>query len=313
MKEEKKLLRYIVKRLLQTLIVLFCVSVCAFLLVRLAPGSPARLMLPDTATDEQVAMMETKLGLDKPLPVQYWVYISGLFKGDFGTSTSYKQPVLPIILQRLPVTAKIAFGTIIFGCLIAILLGVIAGANRAKPVDFFAVFFALIGQSMATPWLAVLLIYIFAIKLKLLPAIGTGGGFIYFILPVLTGVVSVAAGITRIARSGMANTLSEDYITATYAKGIRRSVVNWKYAFKNAMIPVVTTAGINLGSFLAGAVIVETVFGMAGIGYLLYQAINTRDYAMVQSLLLISAFFIAIINLIVDLINAKIDPRLALE
>ncbi|SHI04177.1 peptide/nickel transport system permease protein [Sporobacter termitidis DSM 10068] len=307
------MVRYIVRRLLQTLIVLFFVSVCAFLLVRIAPGNPARLMLPQTATDEQVAMMETKLGLDKPLPVQYWVYITGIFKGDFGTSTSYHQPVLPIILQRLPVTAKIAFGTVFFGCLIAILLGVIAGANRGKPVDFFAVFFALIGQSLATPWLAVLLVYIFGIKLKILPAIGTGSGLKYFILPVLTGVVTVAAGITRIARSGMASTLSEDYITATYAKGIRRSVVNWKYAFKNAMIPVVTTAGINLGSFLAGAVIVETVFGMAGIGFLLCDAVNTRDYAMVQSLLLVSAFFITFINLIVDLINARIDPRMSLE
>jgi peptide/nickel transport system permease protein len=279
----------------------------------MAPGSPAQLMLPDIATDEQVAMMEVKLGLDKPLPVQYWVYMSGIFQGDFGMSTIYKQPVLPIILERLPVTAKIAFGTILLGSLIAIFLGVVAGANRGKPVDFFAVAFALIGQSMATPWLAVLFVYIFALKLGWLPAIGSGDDLKFYILPVLTNVTMMASGITRIARSGMANTLSEDYITATYAKGIRRSVVNWKYAFKNAMIPVVTMIGLNLGMFLAGAVIVETVFGMTGIGFLLAEAVATRDYAMIQSLLLVSAFFIAIINLIVDLINAKIDPRLALE
>jgi peptide/nickel transport system permease protein len=168
-------------------------------------------------------------------------------------------------------------------------------------------------SSDLTPWLAVLLVYIFAIKLGVLPAIGTGGDLKFYILPVLTNVTMMAAGITRIARSGMADTLNEDYITATYAKGIRKSIVNWKYAFKNAMIPVVTMIGLNLGMFLAGAVIVETVFGMSGIGFLLAEAVSTRDYAMIQSLVLVSAFFIAIINLLVDLINAKIDPRLALE
>jgi len=190
---------------------------------------------------------------------------------------------------------------------------VIAGANRGKPIDFFAVAFALVGQSMATPWLAVLFVYVFAIKLGVLPAIGIGGDLKYYVLPVLTNVTIMAAGITRIARSGMADTLSEDYIAATYAKGIRKSVVNWKYAFKNAMIPVVTMIGLNLGMFLAGAVIVEKVFGMPGIGQLLVEAVNTRDYAMIQSLVLISAFFIAIINLVVDLVNARIDPRLSLE
>jgi peptide/nickel transport system permease protein len=258
-------------------------------------------------------MMEIKLGLDKPLPVQYWVYISGVLQGDFGTSTIYKQPVLPIIISRLPVTAKIAFGTVFFGALISIVLGVVAGANRGKPIDFFTVAFALVGQAMATPWLAVLFVYLFAIKLGILPAIGAGEDLKYYIMPVLTNVTIMAAGITRIARSGMIDTLSEDYITATYAKGIRRPIVIWKYAFKNAMIPVVTMIGMNLGFFLAGAVIVETVFGMTGIGYLLADAVFTRDYAMIQSLVLISAFFIAIINLIVDLINAKIDPRLSLE
>jgi peptide/nickel transport system permease protein len=308
------LIRFVVKRLLQTLIVLFCVSIFAFLLVRLAPGNPARLMLPELATDEQIAMMEAKLGLDKPLPVQYWVYISGVVQGDFGTSMTYKQPVLPIILQRLPVTAKLAFGTVLFGALIAIILGVIAGANRGKVVDFLAVAFALIGQALATPWLAVLLVYIFAIKLNILPAIGSaGGGIRDYILPVTTNVTITAAAITRIARSGMVDTLSEDYITATYAKGIRTGVVHWKYAFKNAMIPVVTIIGLNLGHFLAGSVIVETVFGMTGIGFLLADAVFSRDYPMIQSLVLISAIFIAIINLIVDIINAKIDPRLTLE
>jgi peptide/nickel transport system permease protein len=309
----KLLARYIAKRLLQTLIVLVCVSIFAFLLVRLAPGNPARIMLPDQATDEMVVAMEVKLGLDKPLPEQYWMYISNVFKGDLGVSMNYRQPVLPIILSRLPVTAKIAFGTVLFGALLSIFLGVLAGSNRGKAIDFFAVSFALIGQAMATPWLAVLFIYIFSIKLGILPAIGAGDDLKYYILPVATNVTMMAAGITRIARSGMIDTLSEDYITATYAKGIRAFVVNWKYAFKNAMLPVVTMVGLNLGLFLSGAVIVETVFGMTGIGYLLADAVATRDYPMIQSLVLITAFFITIINLIVDIINAKIDVRVTLE
>jgi peptide/nickel transport system permease protein len=272
-----------------------------------------KLLLPELASDEQIHMMEVKLGLDKPLPVQYWVYISGIFHGDFGTSTVYRQPVLPIILERLPVTANIAFGTVFFGALISIVLGVIAGSHRGKPIDFFAVAFALVGQAMATPWLAVLFVYIFAIKLHILPAIGNTGGIRDYILPVATNVTIMAAGITRIARSGMSDTLSEDYITATYAKGVRTSIVQWKYAFKNAMIPVLTLLGMNLGYFLAGAVVVETVFGMTGIGYLLADAVFTRDYAMIQSLVMIAAFFIAIINLIVDLVSARIDPRMTLE
>jgi ABC-type dipeptide/oligopeptide/nickel transport system permease component len=304
--------RYLIRRLWQTLIVLFCVVLCAFLLVRIAPGSPARLMLPEEASEEQIALKEIELGLDKPLPVQFWVYISGIFRGDFGMSTIYRQPVLPIIIARLPNTARIAFSTIFFGCLAAILLGVVAAANRGKLLDFCSVFFALFGQSMATPWLAVLNVYIFSLILGWLPAIGSGD-LKHMVLPVLTLGFAVAAGLTRIARSGMVDTLNEDYITATYAKGIRRSVVYWKYAFKNAMIPVVTSVGINLGGFLAGTVIVETVFGMAGIGQLLAQSVEQRDYAMVQSLMLISAFFIAFINLTVDIINSWIDPRLSLK
>jgi peptide/nickel transport system permease protein len=288
------------------------VSLFAFLLIRMAPGSPARLMLPDAATEEQIALMEVKLGLDKPLPVQYWIYMSNVFRGDFGMSITYKQPAGRIIADRLPFTLQLAAGTVLIGCLLSIPLGIIAGSNRGKPIDFFAMLFALLGQSMAPVWLAVLNMFIFSVKLGWLPAIGSGG-IKYLILPVLTLGYPMAAGITRVARSGMIDTLSEDYITATYAKGMKRPVVLWKYAFKNAMIPVVTLVGINLGLYLAGSVVTETVFSWTGIGQLLYNSVTNRDYVMVQSLLLISAFMFTIINLIVDIINSWIDPRLSLE
>jgi peptide/nickel transport system permease protein len=206
----------------------------------------------------------------------------------------------------------LAFGTVLLGCLLSIPLGIIAGANRGKVIDLFAMFFALLGQSMAPVWLGVLNIYIFAVQLGWLPAMGTGG-LRYLILPVLTMGYPMAAGITRVARSGMVDTLSEDYITATYAKGISRFEVNTKYALRNAMIPVSTLIGINLGIYLAGSVVVETVFSWSGIGQLLNQSVNSRDYAMVQALLLMSALIFTVINFVVDIINAFIDPRLSLR
>lgn len=172
-------------------------------------------------------------------------------------------------------------------------------------------FFALLGQSMATVWLAVLLIFVFSVKLGWLPAIGTGS-IKNMILPVLTLAYPMAAETTRMGRSGMIDTLGEDYITATYAKGIKPFVVNWKYAFKNAVCPVITLIGIKLGTYLGGTIVVESIFSWPGIGQLLVTAIGQRDYALVQSLLLVNAAMFAIVNLIVDIINSFVDPRISL-
>lgn len=305
--------RYVVKRLLMILLVMFCVSVFVFLLIRLAPGNPAMMMLGFNASAEKIAAKEKELGLDKSLLTQYWIYISGILRGNFGKSTNYNVEVLPLILSKLPVTARIAFGSTILGALVSIVLGVIAGSHRGTPIDYFTVGFSLCGQAMSTPWLAILLVYVFALKLNWLPSVSTTGSFKDYILPVTTNVLIMSAGIVRLARSGMINTLSEDYITATYAKGVRRSVVNWKYAFKNALIPVVTMIGMQLGFFLSGVVVVENIFGLPGIGFLMYQSVQNRDYPLLQSLIILCAFFIASINFIVDIINAFIDPRIVLE
>lgn len=302
---------YIVKRLFQTVIVLFFVSVFSFMLIRIAPGNPALMMLPDTATEEQIKEMEARLGLDQPLTVQYVRYISGVLKGDLGMSTTYRVPVADVIPARLMATGKLTLATIICGCLISIPLGIIAGSHRGSATDFFSMFFALLGQSMSPVWLAVLNVYVFSVILGWLPSMGTGG-FQYIILPTATLAYPMAAEITRIARSGMIDTLSEDYITSTYAKGIKKAVVYRKYAFENALIPVVTLVGLQIAGFLAGTVIVETVYSWPGIGQLITQAVSNRDYALVQSLLLISAGIFTIVNLIVDIINSFIDPRIVL-
>ena len=306
------MLTYIVRRLLQSLVVLIIVTMCAFLLMRLAPGNPAQMLLPDEATDEQIRLMEIKMGLDKPLPVQYLNYIKDVLQGDLGTSFVYKQPVLRIIVARLPNTINLAIASIIASCLLAIPLGVIAGSRRGSVIDLFTMMFAILGQSMTAMWLGVLLIYLFAVTLGWLPTMGSGG-IRYMIMPVLTMAFPMAAGVTRVARSGMIDTLTEDYITATYAKGVTSTAVYTKYALRNAMIPVSTMMGLNLGSVLAGSVIVETVFGWAGIGQLMTQSVNSRDYPMVQSLLLISAFLFTVINFLVDIVNSIIDPRLTLN
>jgi peptide/nickel transport system permease protein len=256
--------------------------------------------------------MEIKLGLDQPLHIQYWTYISGVLRGDLGSSLIYKLPVTELLGARLPNTGYLTLGTIIVGCLLAIPLGITAGANRGRFADLFCMFFALLGQSMSSMWLGVLLIFGFSVNLGWFPAMGTGG-IKYMVLPVLTMAYPMAAGLTRVARSGMVDALSEDYITATYAKGTSTFLIYMKYALRNALIPVITMLGISMGHCLSGAVVTENVFGWAGIGSLLSSAVATRDYPVVQSLLLLSAFFFVVINFVVDIINSLIDPRLSLN
>jgi len=306
------LIHYILTRLGQTILVLFFVSLFSFFLLRLAPGNPAILVLPDGASDKDIAAMEVKLGLDQPLYVQYVRYITDVFKGDLGTSTKYNTTVASLILERFPNTFKLTIITVIFGLFLCIPLGIIAGSHKGTAIDFFSMLFALFGQSMATVWIAVLSIYIFSVKLGWLPSIGMGG-VLYYILPVVTLGYPMAAETTRIGRSGMIDTLNEDFITATHAKGIRPNVVYWKYAFKNAVCPVITLVGLRMGAFLAGAIVVESIFSWPGIGQLLNAAVGNRDYPLVQSLLLVSATMFAIINLVIDIVNSLIDPRIVLE
>lgn len=306
------MLEYILKRIGRMIIVLFFVSVFAFSLIRMAPGSPALLMVPEGSSDEVIAAMEERLGLHDPLYVQYLRYMGGVLKGDLGESTHYRVPVIRIIKERLPNTALLAAVSVVAGLCIAIPLGIFSGSRRGTAADFFAMFMALLGQSLSPVWLSIFLMMLFANWLGILPAMGMGS-WKNMVLPVITLAYPMAAQYTRVGRSGMIDVLGEDYITATYAKGISKGVVNWKYAFKNAVIPIVTLVGITMGSFLSGTVVVETVFGWSGIGQLMQQSVGVRDYAMVQSLILISASLIAIINMIVDIINSLIDPRITLS
>ena len=306
------MLAFIGRRLLQVLVVMLLVSLFVFTLIRTAPGSPARMMLSEYATEEQIYDMEEKMGLHKPIYEQFFIYMKDVLRGDLGESMVYRQPVLRIIGQRLPNTAKLALGTVLLAVLLALPLGIFAGVNRGKFAEVVCMVFALVGQSMSSMWLGVLCVFIFAVKLGWFPAIGTGG-IEYMILPIFTMGYPMAASLTRVARSGMVDTLSEDYITATYAKGIGKFQVYTKYALRNALIPVVTMLGLTLGISLGGAVVVENVFAWTGVGQLMNQSIAQRDYATVQGMLLISSFLFAVINFLVDIVNSFINPRLSLN
>ena len=304
--------RYILKRIGQTFIVLFAVSILSFVLIRLAPGNPAMMVLGDSATVEDIAAMEAKLGLDQPLVKQYITYIVGVLHGDLGTSIIYNKAVSSLVISRFFVSLKISMAALAFSLIIRIPIAILSGTHQGKFIDFFAMAFAVLGQSMPTVWLGILNILVFAVFLGIFPAFGYEGPM-SLVLPAMTLGYPFAAVVTRMGRSGMIDVLREDYITATIAKGIPRHTVYMKYAFKNAMIPIVTLVGLQIGHFLGGAVVCETMFGMPGIGQLLNLSVGNRDYFVVQALLLLIATAFAVLNLLVDIVNALIDPRIRLQ
>lgn len=306
------MVNYILRRLGATVVVMLCVSFIAFTLLRLAPGDPARMYLPDGATPEEVEAMRITMGIDKPFWVQYFNYIAGVFRGDLGTSMQYGLPCSKVIFGRLGTTLELALAGGIVSIILCIPLGIIAGVKQGSVVDLGAMFFALIFQSMSNVWLGVFLILVFSVNHNWLPALGYGG-LKHLIMPALTIGLPMAAQTTRMARSGMIDTLREDYITATYARGISNFKIYTKYAFKNAVIPVITLIGINIAGYLGGAIVSEQIFSWPGLGALTNQAISNRDYPLVQSILMVVSSMIALTMLVIDVINSLIDRRVTLN
>ena len=309
------MVRFFVKRFLCLLLVVWIVSVLAFVMMRLAPGDAAVMALPDYASEEQIELMREKLGLDKPYITQYFMYLGDLLKGDFGTSVLYERPCLDVIMERLPATMSVALVCAIMVLVVSIPLGIIAGVNKGGPVDFFAVLFALLGQSMSVVWVCVLLLLLCSVKNSWLPSMGYNGLFDvkYLIMPAIAMGYKMCAGMVRMGRSGMIDVLSEDYITCAYARGMNKFQVNCKYAFKNSIIPVITIFGMDVAQMLAGAVIIEETFTIPGIGSMLVKAVNNRDYPLTQSALIVTAAMFAIVNLVVDIVNALVDRRMKLN
>jgi len=305
---KKKMIRYIINRILLCILVLLGVSIFSFGILHLAPGDPARLLLPQTATDEEINNLREKIGLNKPLHIQYFVYMKGVMKGDLGTSLYYKAPNLDLILDRMPATLILSAAAILGSCLLAIPLGVIAGVKQGSFIDFFAILFVVLGQSISIVWFAILLIFIFSVKLRILPSFGYG--FRALIMPATALGFEMSALITRLTRAEMINVLSEDYILAIRAKGIQKYKVINRYALKNVLIPITTIVGLTFARFMGGQLVCESIFAWPGIGKLVMSAIYGRDFPLVQAVILVVASFIVLINLAVDIIYSFIDPRI---
>jgi peptide/nickel transport system permease protein len=266
-------------------------------------------MLPDDATQEDIAQLRRALGLDRPLPVQYWVFISNAVQGDFGRSIKGQMPVIDMIKERLPNSIKLAAVALGIAVLLAFPLGVVAAVKKGTPVDTFANIVAVLGQSLPQFWVGIVLIQVFAVQLRWLPVAGAGS-FLHYILPAFTLGWFVVAGMMRLLRSSMLDVLGSEFVKLARIKGLPARTVIWKHALRNALIPVLTFGAIYLAILVTGAILVETVFAWPGVGQLIYQGIVFRDFPVVQAVVLLTACIVIAVNLLVDITYAYIDPRI---
>jgi peptide/nickel transport system permease protein len=287
-----------------------------FFLIRLIPGDPALVLMgeqPDTAALEAI---RHQMGLDKPIYVQFLIWLSKVGRGDFGKSIVYKMEIIQLILQRLPVTLTLGGFSILFALVIAIPSGIIASVHRNTYKDYLFTLFAVLGVSIPSFWLALMFIVFFSVKLGWFPTMGYVSpfedffkGMHYLILPCVSQGILSAAIIARMTRSSMLEVLRQDYITTARGKGLPKFWIIYKHAFKNAFAPTLTVIGFQLGNVLGGSVITETIFSLPGIGQFIYSAIGQRDYPVIQACILLTAFGFVLINIFVDLFYSYFDPR----
>ncbi len=301
--------RYILRRILVTIPVLLCVTFLIFTMMHFTDGDPARLILGDTATEEEVAALQREMGLDRPFFEQYVRYMWNLFHGDLGVSYMTKLPVSNEIMTRLPVTIRLALLSCIFAVVIGIPAGIISAVKQYTILDNIITVLALIGITMPNFWLALLLVLFFSVKLGVLPASGLYGP-LYYIMPVISISAASLATITRMTRSSMLEVIRSDYIRTAKAKGLSERQVIIKHGLKNALIPIITIIGIQFAGGLSGAVVNEQVFAIPGLGKLMVDAIKNRNYPLVEGGVLVIALMCSIVNLAVDLMYAIADPRI---
>ncbi|WP_222271827.1 ABC transporter permease [Modestobacter marinus] len=300
---------HIVRTLLLSLITLFGVSVLIFLMLRVLPGDPARVLAGLNASEDQVARLRDELGLDDSLLSQYWSFISGVVTGDLGTSARTSRPVATEIAVRLPATLILAVVATVIGSIIGVTAGVIAAVRRNSIVDHVISSVAMMGVSMPVYWLGLLLILLFAVTLGWLPAAGSGEP-LSIVLPAVTLAAFSTALVSRMTRASMLEVLGQDYVRTAHAKGAPPQTVVVKHALRNAFIPILTVISLQFGALLGGAVLTETVFGWPGIGRLMVDSIGARDFAVVQGLVLVYATFFILLNVIVDVLYVVVDPRI---
>ena len=300
---------FFLNKLLFTFPTIFGVVTLVFLIIHLIPGDPVEIMLGETATLTDKAKLRADLGLDLPISVQYFRFITNLVQGDFGMSFHFRQPAFDLIIKRLPATIELSLGALVVALMISVPLGILSAAKQYSFIDQTSLFVALLGVSMPNFWLGPLLIIIFSINLGWLPVSGRGD-ITHLLLPAITLGSSMAAILTRMIRSSLLDILNEEYIKTARAKGLPEQIILFKHALRNALLPVVTILGLQFGSLLAGSIITETIFSWPGIGRLTIQAIISRDYALVQGCVMIIALGYVFINLLTDLLYVWIDPRI---
>jgi ABC-type dipeptide/oligopeptide/nickel transport system permease component len=301
---------YILSRLLHGVFVLLGVSVVVFGLTWLT-GDPASVLLPLNTPPDQVQVFRHNMGLDQPIPVQYAAFLGRAVHGDFGVSFRHRTSALPLVLERLPVTLRLMGAALLFAIVVALPLGVIAAAFHRQPPDFLARFIALFGQSVAAPWLGVMLIFLFAVNLRWLPSSGASQPQ-SIILPAIVAGAYSAAGLTRLLRSSLLEVMANDYIRTARAKGLTDRLVVWRHGLKNAAIPVIAFLGIQVTFMFGNTVIAEAMFAYPGMSRLAVEAISTRDMPVIQVFVLLAAALVVVVNLMVDVVYAWLDPRIRL-
>lgn len=310
-------LNYILKRTLQIIPVLLIVTIITFLMIHLIPGDPARILAGEKARQATVEAMRIKLGLDKPLYVQYWIYLKDLVTLDLGTSLQYSRPVIDIILERLPLTIKLTLFSTLLGLLFAIPLGYLAGIKKDKGADHVIRLSTLVAIAMPSFWVGLLLMIVFSINLKWLPAGGwdptsAWTQFKCLLMPAFTQSLMTAAILIRNMRNSVVDITRQDYVDFARSKGISARAVRTRHIFRNSMVSTVTLLSMRMAALLGGSVIIETVFSLPGIGKLTYEAISSRDYTTVQSVVFLFALLVLVINLLTDIVYSFLDPRVKL-
>jgi peptide/nickel transport system permease protein len=311
------MIRYVSMRLLQTVPVLFGVSLIVFLMVRLIPGDPAIAVLGSRATPQLIARVRDQLGLDLPLWQQYLNFLSHALRGDFGISFFYQANVWDVTIARLPVTLMLMAYSILLAIIIAVPFAFLSASRRGQVPDHLVRVLFTIGLGMPVFWSSIMLAYLLGVKLRLLPISGPGKGGLdtlaHLTLPALTLAISIAPILVRTMRSSIAEVLASDYVTTARAMGLKSYYLTVSYILRNSLRPVVTVVTINFGYLIGGTVVVEQIFSLAGVGSLLIGSISTRDYAVIQLATLIFALLVVGTNLIADLLYMLLDPRLALH
>jgi peptide/nickel transport system permease protein len=303
------MLKYIIKKLVLMIPILIGASIIVFLMIHLAPGDPVHMIVGPNVTQEVYNNIVERLGLNDPLPVQYFRFISNAVRGDLGMSILQRRPVLDIIREKLPITLELGFASLFISFAIAVPAGVIAAVKRKTAVDYASMTGALVGMSMPTFWFGLLLLYFFAYRWRLFPISGYGT-WQHLVLPAFTMGLTDAAVTARMVRSSMLEVIRQDYIRTARSKGLAERVVINQHALKNALIPIITILGLRIGWLMGGSVILELVYSRPGLGRLMIDAIFARDYPIVQGAMLVLTACIIAGNILADILYAVVDPRI---